>query len=75
MFAPGAGPAMTSLATRHFNYGLVIGIFFLSWFLGGELMSIDIRSPFFVSCAAAVLALVLLYATWNRPEELRRITR
>jgi len=26
-------------------------------------MSIDIRSPFFVSCGAAVLALVLLFAT------------
>jgi hypothetical protein len=38
-------------------------------------MSIDIRSPFFVSRGAAVLALVLLFATWNRPEELRRITR
>ncbi|MEM8629999.1 MAG: MFS transporter [Pseudomonadota bacterium] len=24
----------TSVARRHFNYGLVIGIFFLSWFLG-----------------------------------------
>ena len=44
-------------------------------FLGGELMSIGIRSPFFVSCGAVVLALVLLFATWNRPEELRRITR
>lgn len=33
---PTAGflPATTSQATRHFDYGLVIGIFFLSWFLG-----------------------------------------
>ncbi len=27
-------PASTTTATRHFDYGLVIGIFFLSWFLG-----------------------------------------
>lgn len=27
-------PESTSLATRHFDYGLVIGIFFLAWFLG-----------------------------------------
>ena len=27
-------PADTSTGMRHFNYGLVIGIFFLSWFLG-----------------------------------------
>ncbi|WP_421726484.1 MFS transporter [Bauldia sp.] len=27
-------PAGTSTAWRHFDYGLVIGIFFLSWFLG-----------------------------------------
>ena len=59
--------------------GITVALFTLAAgitsFLGGELMSIDIRSPFFVSCGAAVLALVLLFATWNRPEELRRITR
>jgi predicted MFS family arabinose efflux permease len=59
--------------------GITVALFTLAAgitsFLGGELMSIDIRSPFFVSCAAAVLALVLLFVTWNRPEELRRITR
>ena len=27
-------PKDASMATRHFNYGLVIGIFFLAWFLG-----------------------------------------
>ena len=33
---PGSGflPADTSEGTRHFDYGLVIGMFFLSWFLG-----------------------------------------
>ena len=28
-------PVSSSDATRHFDYGLVIGIFFLSWFFGG----------------------------------------
>lgn len=27
-------PESTTLATRHFDYGLVVGIFFLAWFLG-----------------------------------------
>ena len=27
-------PENTALSARHFNYGLVIGVFFLSWFLG-----------------------------------------
>ena len=32
-------PASTPEATRQFNYGLVIGIFFLSWFLGAAYIS------------------------------------
>lgn len=33
---PGSGflPASTSMGIRHFDYGLVIGCFFLAWFLG-----------------------------------------
>ena len=33
---PGSGflPETTTMATRHFDYGLVIGAFFLAWFLG-----------------------------------------
>lgn len=27
-------PKSTALGTRHFDYGLVVGIFFLAWFLG-----------------------------------------
>ncbi|MDX1576650.1 MAG: hypothetical protein R3285_10680, partial [Kiloniellales bacterium] len=27
-------PESTPLGTRHFDYGLVVGIFFLAWFLG-----------------------------------------
>jgi predicted MFS family arabinose efflux permease len=59
--------------------GITVALFTLAAgitsFLGGDLMSIDIRSPFFVSCGAAVLALVLLLTTWNRSGELQRITR
>ena len=38
---PQAGllPAETVLATRHFDYGLVIGVFYLSWFLGSVYIS------------------------------------
>ncbi len=32
--ATGFLPASTPIATREFNYGLVIGVFFLCWFLG-----------------------------------------
>lgn len=32
-------PASTPDSARHFNYGLVIGIFFLSWFLGAAYIS------------------------------------
>jgi MFS family permease len=32
-------PAGTPMSTRHFNYGLVISIFFLSWFLGAAYVS------------------------------------
>ena len=42
--------------------------------LGGDLMSIDIDSPFFISAVAAVGCLVLLFSVWNR-EEIKRITR
>ncbi|GAA0780206.1 MFS transporter [Roseibium denhamense] len=32
-------PQDTSVAMRHFNYGLIIGVFFLSWFLGAPYIS------------------------------------
>ena len=57
--------------------GITVALFTLAAaltsLLGGELMSIDIRSPFYVSCAAALLAMVLLFTAWNRPE-IKRIT-
>lgn len=58
--------------------GITVSLFTLgagiTSFVGGALTSIDIRAPFFVSCAAAVVALVLLFVAWNSPD-LRRITR
>jgi len=42
--------------------------------LGGELMSFDIQLPFFVSCGAAAVALLLLSVFWNQ-SAIRRITR
>lgn len=37
--AVGFMPAGTSEATRHLSYGLVIGVFYLSWFLGAVYIS------------------------------------
>jgi predicted MFS family arabinose efflux permease len=43
--------------------------------IGGDLMSIDIRVPFFIVIAAAALGLVALHLTWNGPEVRRLIGR
>ena len=37
--ATGFLPESTSVATRQFNFGLVIGIFFLCWFLGAAYLA------------------------------------
>lgn len=122
-------PHDASDATRHTTYGLVIGIFFLLWFLGapyisklsdvigrknailicligalagyaitivalyqsslttavftlvagvmsllgGELMSIDIRAPFYIVIATALIGAVLLRFAWRTPD-IRQIT-
>ena len=42
-------------------------------FVGGDLMSVDIRSPFFIVVAAALLALLMMSLTWRRTE-IQRIT-
>ncbi len=42
-------------------------------FVGGDLMSIDIRAPFYISFGAALLTLVLLAVAWNRPD-IKRVT-
>lgn len=58
--------------------GITVALFTLAAgltsLLGGELMSIEIRSPFYVSFGAAIVALVLLLTTWNRPD-IRRIVQ
>jgi predicted MFS family arabinose efflux permease len=57
--------------------GITVALFTLAAgitsFLGGELTSIDIDSPFYVSCGAALAALTLLFTVWNQPD-IRRIT-
>jgi len=42
--------------------------------LGGLLMAVDIRMPFYIVLLAAVLALIFMRTTWNN-EAVRRITR
>jgi predicted MFS family arabinose efflux permease len=41
--------------------------------VGGGMMSVDIRLPFYVVIAAALLGLVSMFAAWNRPD-IRRLT-
>ena len=41
--------------------------------VGGDLMSVDIRSPFFISTGTALVALVMMFLAWRVPE-IRRIT-
>ncbi|MGI9400572.1 MAG: MFS transporter, partial [Rhizobiaceae bacterium] len=53
-------PASASDATRHLNYGLVIGIFFLSWFIGApyisKLSDVIGRKPAILICLFGALA-------------------
>ena len=42
-------------------------------FVGGDLMSLDFRTPFYISFGAALLTLVLLAVAWNRPD-IKRVT-
>lgn len=51
-------------------FTLVGGIMSL---VDGRLMSIDIRLPFYISAAAALLAILLVATGWSRPE-IRRLT-
>ncbi len=41
--------------------------------IGGWLMSVDIRLPFYISAAAAILGILLIAAGWSRPE-IRQLT-
>ena len=58
--------------------GITVALFTLAAgltsLLGGELMSIDIRLPLYVSFGAAIVALPLLLTAWNRPD-IQRIAR
>ena len=53
-------PNTASDATRHFNYGLVIGVFFLMWFLGApyisKLSDVIGRKNAILICLAGALA-------------------
>jgi MFS family permease len=42
--------------------------------IGGVLMAVDIRMPFYICTVAAVLALLFMRTTWNT-DEIRRITQ
>ena len=42
--------------------------------LGGLLMAVDIRMPFFIAVTAALLGLVFIRTAWNSPT-IRRITQ
>ena len=52
--------ADTPISVRHFNYGLVIGIFFLSWFFGApyiaKLSDVIGRKPAILICLLGALA-------------------
>jgi Na+-translocating ferredoxin:NAD+ oxidoreductase RnfE subunit len=50
-------------------FTLVGGVMSLT---GGEMMSVDIRLPFYVVIAAALLGAVSIVVTWNTPEIRRR---
>ena len=41
--------------------------------IGGGLMSVDIRLPFYIAATAAVLGLLVMALTWGAPE-MRRLT-
>jgi len=51
-------------------FTLVAGIMSL---LGGDLMSVDIRAPFYIVIAAGLIGLAVQYLSWTTPE-IRRIT-
>ena len=58
--------------------GVTIAIFTLgagiTSIMGGDLMSFDIRLPFYLACGAAMIGLVMLFTLWNQ-QEIRQITR
>ncbi len=57
--------------------GVTVAVFTLAGgimsLIGGEMMSVDIRLPFYVVIAAALLGLVFIDLGWNKPD-IRRLT-
>jgi DHA1 family tetracycline resistance protein-like MFS transporter len=58
--------------------GVTVAVFTLAGgvmsLIGGEMMSVDIRLPFYVVTVAALVGLVIVALTWGTPE-IRRLTR
>ncbi len=74
MMSPGSDllPADTTPAVRQFGYGVVIGVFFLTWFLGAVYISrisdsIGRKSGILICLAGALLgyALTIVAVIWN----------
>jgi DHA1 family tetracycline resistance protein-like MFS transporter len=67
-----------SKADQGWVMGVTVAVFTLAGgvmsLIGGGLMDIDIRMPFYVVIAAALLGLVFMGLGWNKPE-IRRLTR
>jgi DHA1 family tetracycline resistance protein-like MFS transporter len=57
--------------------GVTVAVFTLAGgimsLIGGEMMSVDIRLPFYVVIAAALLGLAFMGLGWGRPD-IRRLT-
>lgn len=74
MMSPASGllPADTSAAVRQLDYGVVIGVFFLTWFLGAVYISrvsdsIGRKTGILICLTGALLgyALTIVAVTWN----------
>ena len=74
MTSPGSGllPADTSAAVRQLDYGVVIGVFFLTWFLGAVYISrvsdsIGRKAGILICLTGALLgyALTIVAVIWN----------
>jgi DHA1 family tetracycline resistance protein-like MFS transporter len=67
-----------SKADQGWVMGVTVAVFTLAGgvmsLIGGGLMDIDIRMPFYVVIAAALLGLVFMGLGWNKPD-IRRLTR
>lgn len=73
----GAFSASVNEAEQGWVMGVTTAVFCLAGgimsLIGGGLMEIDIRLPFYIAAIAALLAVVLLAMTWGSPE-IRKVT-